>query len=312
MLIWLVCAVTQAQEHGLRLPDTAKQLAERVTGLGSYALPIGAFVEGHVPTNVIEGQIVRSTWRIDATYLTTLQILLPLRDQVLTEGYEVILDCSERQCGGFDFRFGIEVVPAPDMYVDIGDYRFLSARRSSDEVISILVSGGRTASFVQIITVTPVREPFVPVKPEEKRSVTTVKPTITTKDEIGYEADFEAGFRANGYVILPDLEFALGHYDLSDRPFASLAALADMLATNSTLRIALVGHTDNVDDLSANIDLSNKRANAVMERLIADYGVAPEQLEAMGVGYLAPRAPNNTPQGRNINRRVEAILTGQP
>ena len=69
-----------------------------------------------------------------------------------------------------------------------------------------------------------------------------------------------------------------------------------------------MGHTDTVGGLEANVALSRRRAASVRDRLIERHGVPAEQLEAHGTGYLAPVAPNTTAEGREANRRVEAVL----
>ena len=73
-------------------------------------------------------------------------------------------------------------------------------------------------------------------------------------------------------------------------------------------RVALVGHTDAQGSLDANIALSKRRAQAVADRLVAGHGVARAQLQAEGMGWLAPVATNLTPEGREANRRVEAVV----
>ena len=82
----------------------------------------------------------------------------------------------------------------------------------------------------------------------------------------------------------------------------------ETLRSDGTLRIALVGHTDATGSLEANVAVSRARAVSVRERLIADYGVDATQMDAEGMGYLAPVASNLTPDGRERNRRVEAVL----
>ncbi len=60
--------------------------------------------------------------------------------------------------------------------------------------------------------------------------------------------------------------------------------------------------------LDANIALSKRRAGTVRDRLVNEYGVPPGRVAAEGMGYLAPVASNLTPEGRERNRRVEALL----
>jgi len=115
---------------------------------------------------------------------------------------------------------------------------------------------------------------------------------------------------ADGRVILSDLSFALGSATLADDDYTSLATLAAYLKEDPTLLVALVGHTDTAGSLEGNIALSRKRANAVKERLIARYGIPSRQMDAEGMGYLAPVANNLYEAGREANRRVEVIIVG--
>jgi outer membrane protein OmpA-like peptidoglycan-associated protein len=71
----------------------------------------------------------------------------------------------------------------------------------------------------------------------------------------------------------------------------------------------LVGHTDASGSLAANIAVSERRAEAVAQVLIDRYGVDRDRVTAEGVGFLAPRATNQTEEGRQKNRRVEVVVT---
>jgi OOP family OmpA-OmpF porin len=85
-------------------------------------------------------------------------------------------------------------------------------------------------------------------------------------------------------------------------------ALAAYLAENPARRIVFVGHTDATGSLDANTTVSRARAGAVRAHMIDVLGANPDQIEAAGVGYLSPRAANASPEGRERNRRVEAVL----
>jgi len=122
------------------------------------------------------------------------------------------------------------------------------------------------------------------------------------------EPSLEAVLRDAGHVVLRGLDFGSGEAVLGPGPHPDLAALAAFLAQTPETRVALVGHTDNVGALDANIALSQARAEAVRDRLVADHGVGEGRIEARGVGYLAPVAANDTPEGRETNRRVEVVL----
>ena len=117
---------------------------------------------------------------------------------------------------------------------------------------------------------------------------------------------------SDGHAILPDLVFETGADELVNGPYDSLAALAGFLGENPDLMITFVGHTDSIGELDQNIALSRRRAEAVRDRLLDRFEVAPGQVRAEGMGYLAPIASNLDAEGRERNRRVEVILLPQP
>ena len=122
-------------------------------------------------------------------------------------------------------------------------------------------------------------------------------------------AQLGAALEAQGALALEDLVFESGSAELGAGEFASLKALAAYLRAESGAMVALVGHTDATGSLEGNIALSERRAEAVRARLIEGYGAPAAQLSSEGAGWLAPRATNLTPEGREKNRRVEAVLT---
>jgi len=280
----------------LDFPGNARAVHDETTDPDSYLLPTGPW-NGALPAEPVEGAVTRQAWRIDARDLSPLQIAEPLRRQLEAAGFEVIFECETRGCGGFDFRFGTEVLPAPEMYVDLGNFRFLSARRE-DEALGLLVSASSREGFVQVIRAAPSGS--APVARAEGPAIREPAPR-----EIG---DFGARLEAEGRVILSDLSFDTGSAQLGEGNFASLRALAEYLEQNQGRRVALVGHTDSEGSLDGNITLSRRRAGSVLERLVSDHGARRSQLDAQGMGYLAPIASNLTPEGREANRRVEVII----
>jgi OmpA-OmpF porin, OOP family len=69
----------------------------------------------------------------------------------------------------------------------------------------------------------------------------------------------------------------------------------------------VVGHTDNVGNFDSNTELSKRRAQAVVSKLEANYGIDKKRLTPVGVSYACPVAPNTTEDGRAKNRRVELV-----
>lgn len=271
---------------------------------GSYALPIAPFDGTSVPARQIEGALDQRAFRLDAPGITTLALFGPLRDQVRAAGYEIVFECETRSCGGFDFRFNTEVMPEPDMHVDLGDFRFLSAQRGT-EAVSLLVSRSSVAAYVQITRVTEAPVPLqlaeIPVDLED--------PEIPRSVDSAATSDIGTALDASGSAVLEDLVFGSGAATLTNGDYPSLAAVAAWLMANPEGTIALVGHTDASGSLAANLALSERRAEAVAAALVETYGADPTRVTAEGVGFLAPRATNQTEEGRQKNRRVEVIVT---
>ncbi|PUB15553.1 OmpA family protein [Yoonia sediminilitoris] len=286
----------------LDFPSNATLQMEEVSALDSYAMPINVWKNGIMPTELVEGEMTQQAWRIDAQSLTTLQLLRPFREQLRNARYQIMFECQTEQCGGFDFRFGSPTLPPPEMQINLGDFRYLAAWRFGDdgaEYISLFVSRTDVAGFVQITRVAPPSDDLDTLATSSApiaRGIGTVDGALSLQME------------NVGRAVLNDLTFEIGSSQLGAGPFGSLQALADYLAAQPDQKVALVGHTDSAGSLEANIALSKQRAASVLERLVADYGVDRQQMEAEGMGYLAPLATNLTEEGREANRRVEVII----
>jgi OOP family OmpA-OmpF porin len=310
ILALLASPVASAEVPSLGLPDGARMVLDQIRPDTGHDLPIGPFA-GFLPTDPREGLVTLRVWQM-AGEMQTLRLLDPLRDQIIAAGFTPVFACRDVACGGYDFRFATEVAPPPEMQVDLTDFLFLSAARQ-DERLSLLVSRAGRTGFVQMIHVAPMlaatgqpaaQTPAAPAVPAAPAGAAPAAPVASGAGD----PSFGPQLLSVGRVVLADLSFATGAAELGPGPFASLDALARFLAENTARRVALVGHTDAVGTLDGNIALSERRAVAVLERLVSEYSVARGQVEARGIGYLAPLMPSTTPEGRDQNRRVEAVL----
>lgn len=105
-----------------------------------------------------------------------------------------------------------------------------------------------------------------------------------------------------------NLEFETGKDVIRKKSYPSLNALADLLIKKPNYGLRIEGHTDNVGTDENNLILSQQRANAVRNYLVKR-GVAKVKLESFGYGESMPIADNDTPEGRQKNRRVEMKIT---
>lgn len=86
-----------------------------------------------------------------------------------------------------------------------------------------------------------------------------------------------------------------------------LDEIASALQTNPDWNLIIEGHTDNVGGADYNLDLSNRRAQAVRDALVTRYHIDGARLSTVGYGFTRPKASNDTPEGRALNRRVELV-----
>ena len=114
----------------------------------------------------------------------------------------------------------------------------------------------------------------------------------------------------NAAITLKNIFFETNRYDIKPASEPELNEVVQLLKENPTLRIQISGHTDNSGKPADNRTLSENRAKAVTNYLIAK-GIAPVRLSAKGFGDTQPVADNATPEGRASNRRTELTVTSQ-
>lgn len=109
-------------------------------------------------------------------------------------------------------------------------------------------------------------------------------------------------------MTLGDLLFATGRSELRAGTANNLGKLAIFLGQHPERQVLIEGHTDNVGSEEMNLSLSQRRADSVMHYL-TNQGVSPSRLGASGKGESMPVAGNESASGRQMNRRVEIIIS---
>lgn len=120
-------------------------------------------------------------------------------------------------------------------------------------------------------------------------------------------ADIETGLSIQGRIAIYSIFFDIGKSEVKEESADALKAIAEYLNSNKAQRVLVVGHTDNTGDFELNIKLSEKRAEAVIEKLVDEYAVDRNQLKPYGIGSVSPVTSNSTEVGRAKNRRVEIV-----
>ena len=126
--------------------------------------------------------------------------------------------------------------------------------------------------------------------------------------EIVANADaFGKDIKSAGHAAIYGIYFDTGKSEVKPGSEAALQEVAKLLSGDPSLKLLVVGHTDSVGQLEANMNLSQARAEAVVQALTKIHGVDTNRLKAQGAGPIAPVATNRTEEGRAKNRRVELV-----
>ena len=115
---------------------------------------------------------------------------------------------------------------------------------------------------------------------------------------------------ARGLIVsMPDVLFAFNKYDLKPEARERLAKISGIVLAYPDLKLQIEGYTDSIGSDEYNQTLSDKRAEAVRDYLVSS-GVSMNNVAARGMGKADPVADNSTAAGRQLNRRVEMIVSG--
>jgi outer membrane protein OmpA-like peptidoglycan-associated protein len=115
---------------------------------------------------------------------------------------------------------------------------------------------------------------------------------------------------ARGLIVnMSDVLFDFGKYTLKPEAREKLAKISGILLAHPGLSLQVEGYTDSVGSDQVNQQLSERRADTVRDFLITQ-GVAGSAVSAQGFGKANPVASNDTPDGRQKNRRVQLVVNG--
>ncbi len=308
LAILMVIASNPIAAADLVLPSLAESI-ENTSRQGSIKLPFGQYGLIRKPSKSVSGEITRRAWIIRGSS-NAIALSEQLGQQLTREGYRVQWKCTTDECGGFDFRYGIETSPPPKFQVDIDDFYYFDYRNSQGQIETLLVSDVNENLFLQQTSITPMELPEISENPTTEagdgeggiRPTTPKTPTTQPKPEP--QNDEHNNDTRN---ILSSVTFDSGSSTPSNYDKTELQKIAERLSKNSVLKVYIVGHSDQSGSLAANLNITKARAQSVRQILINEFQISPDRIFAEGVGFLAPIANNNTEAGQAKNRRVEAV-----
>jgi OOP family OmpA-OmpF porin len=219
-------------------------------------------------------------------------------EQALGAGYKTVFSCAGDECGsdlaGYIGNSGKVVPPGwGHMSFQTDKNRYLLARRSAPTGdVWVLLYAMQETNYPTVVF-----QKAVEVKAMQGAQVSVLD-----------AATLQRGLAEEGKVAVYGIYFDTAKADVKTESKASLDEMAKLLDRNRALRVYIVGHTDNAGTLAANLELSQRRAEAVAKTLASTYRIDPQRLAARGVASLAPVASNADEIGRARNRRVELVV----
>ena len=251
---------------------------QEVKEFDEQALVIGKVQDdGSVKTVKLEGKITKIDYR-DPDDRSSLERMRNYEQALKKAGFEIKFNCGKEECGP---EIGIETIGyyPPERYLTV-----FKKRKEGNVWIGVFVAAG---PWTKIIVV------------EEKPMET---------DMVKVTADLlKTNILKDGHMAVYGIYFDTGKSDIKQESDETIKQIATFLQKNPSLKIYVVGHTDNVGKRKDNLELSQKRAEAVVNELVTKYKIPSNSLEAGGVGPLAPVSTNDTDEGKGLNRRVEIV-----
>jgi OmpA-OmpF porin, OOP family len=235
----------------------------------------------------LEGRITRIAYRTKPGP-SILEVSGNFETQLTKAGFETLVACDTDACGGIPFTEAIDSLPVPQMWVDGFNYHYYSGHKTS---------GGR--------------ETYASVLVSENNSEITAQLTVAELGAIENKmvdaAAMAKGLGESGHIALYGIYFDTDKATLKPESRPTLEQIAKLMASQPQLNVFIVGHTDSQGAFDYNLDLSQRRAEAVAAELVRSYHIAQPRLHSAGVGMLAPVGSNATESGRALNRRVELV-----
>ena len=140
-----------------------------------------------------------------------------------------------------------------------------------------------------------------------KYILTIVEKAAMAQQLVANADAFADGLKTTGHIAVEGIYFDTGKAELKPESTAALIEVAKLLKGDASLKLYVVGHTDNAGALEGNMTLSQNRAQSVVQALVKSHGIEVARIKAYGDGPYAPVASNDTEEGRAKNRRVELV-----
>ena len=257
----------------------------------AYALRLGPIERGKetaAKKQQLEGVVTRIIYQSPKTN-SVLEVFRNFEQALVQGGFEQLYKCELDACGnGFSGSYPPGSMGHVRGFTD--QQRYLAMQRSDDN----------GTQYVAVFFVMTHDGPVTRLDVVEMKPMKTGQVTVSA-------AQLKSDFEKTGKAVIQQVYFESGKAVLKPESKPALDEVAKFLKEKSDLNMYVVGHTDNDGGFDFNQQLSQQRAQAVVDELTQKHGIASNRLIAKGVSYLCPVADNGTDAGKAKNRRVELV-----
>ena len=260
-----------------------------------FTFPLGKLTKENTFTKSqhLEGKITRILY-VGPAGRSVVEVYRNYQGALKKAGFETLFTCGPQDCGGYGSA-------SPRVYAN-GEYddywgpdhgiHYLSAklaRPEGDVYVSLLIDdqGGDFRPNTELYV--------IEVKPMESGLITVDAASLAND------------INRTGHASVYGIYFDTGKADIKPESDETMKEIAKLLQGDPKLKLYVVGHTDNQGTLDMNMDLSRRRADAVLAALTSKYAVPVGRLRSYGCGPYSPVASNDNEEGRAKNRRVELV-----
>lgn len=270
-------------DHPLIAPYRGSVLDQRNVDAYNEYRRITGRSNGQNTTQQLEGKLTRLKYD-NPRGRSTLEIERNYRDALVARGLRIDHQCQRREACGTTATPNWQSLNGINLGI-AGDVRYFTGHlRHGDGMAYVAIAVNPHITYVHVL---------------ETAGMDT--------GMVGVSADaLAAGLAQDGRVVLDGIFFDTGRATLKADSNAALDQAAQLMRQQAALKLLVVGHTDSTGTASANTMLSQQRAEAVRNALLAR-GIAAARLTAQGVGSSVPVAGNDSEAGRARNRRVELV-----
>lgn len=291
---------------GMKRYEGSEIIGYREPKFDEYVVPLSAPIEQNPPKYTkslrVEGQVSRYTYIAPAGRTAT-EMMRNYRLEFQRLGVDILYEKKAGERGWFGPAF--DKIAEED-----GLAQILSYNEADEQMLSGKSRAAKPSYYVIFVTsykdgVIPDRLQEVVQKGRALAELVVITPDVMEQKMTFVNADeMKKEMQQSGKVALYGIQFDTDKDVLKPESQVTIAEILKLLKFDPSLRIHIVGHTDNQGALDHNLDLSRRRAASVA-RAITSQGITAGRLDSFGCGVYAPLASNETEEGRAKNRRVE-------